>query len=833
MADDDIHSRWSQAQTQAQKGGRAAGGSPGPAERNGPNVAAAGVPGGSSQPEAEGMRLALAAARLGTWWRHEPSGHSVWSAETFLLLGYEPFSIEPTYEAFLQRLHPADLAAQQDEFERAARERRDYETEYRVVWPNGELHWLQGRGRFTYDEGGNVERVFGVLIDIDRQKRTEGALREAHARLGTLADQLTSLAEATPGTLFTFRQPYEGKPAYLFVGPHLRETHGFSPEDLAADPLLLLKHAHPDDVEEFLRQTAEARRSRSMWHTQSRHLHPEKGEVWIEIFASPVADPEGLTWHGIALEITAHKRIEADLRAAHSRAEAADRAKSEFLANMSHEIRTPMSAILGYAEILSGRLQDAQDHQYLETMYRNGRYLLEIIDDILDLSRIEAGKIELHYDLVRPDELVLEVQALLGLRASEKGLELEVAFSGALPESVRTDRTRLRQILINLVENAIKFTERGRVRIVVQLLPDYSALRFDVTDTGIGIRGEVLETLFKPFTQADASLTRRFGGSGLGLSICRALSRKLGGEITVATREGVGSTFSLTLPTGDLGGVEIVEPQLGRGRSSVPPQTKRHPLGCTVLVVDDHADMRLLAKTVLEEAGAAVELAVDGEDALRAVAASVWSAKPFDVILLDIQMPRRDGYSTAAELRRDGYAGAIVAVTAHARKEDERRCLAAGCDEYVSKPLGREQLVEIVARYTQGPVRADVGTSGGTERGPRVLAVEDDEDALMLLAELLKAAGCSVRVGSDAATAMAAVKGAPVDIAILDLGLPDMSGAELRARLGAFAECSNTRFICLSGRNEQDVDWRGLGFDHFLCKPTSLEDLLALVRSGR
>ncbi len=812
MADYEIPSRLSQAQAPDQPEGRSAA--------------------GFSRQDAEGMRLALAAARLGTWWRHEPSGHSVWSAETFLLLGYEPFSIEPTLEAFLERLHPEDAAAAQAGYRTAARERRDYETEYRVIWPNGEVHWLQGRGRFTYDEAGNVERVFGVMIDIDRQKQTEGELREAHARLGTLADQLRSLAEATPGTLFTFRQPNRGEPAYLFVGPHLRETHGFSPEDLAADPLLLLKHAHPDNVEGFLRQTAEARRTQSMWHTQSRHMHPEKGEVWIEIFASPVADAEGLTWHGIAHEITAHKRIEADLRAAHSRAEAADRAKSEFLANMSHEIRTPMSAILGYAEILSGRLQDAQDLQYLETIYRNGRYLLEIIDDILDLSRIEAGKVELRYESVRPDEIVLEVQALMSLRASEKGLALEVSFSGPLPETIRTDRTRLRQILINLVENAIKFTERGHVRIVVRHLSE-ATLRFDVADTGMGIRDEVLETLFKPFTQADTSLTRRFGGSGLGLSICRALSRKLGGEITVATREGAGSTFTLTLPTGNSGGVALVEPQRPRARSSAPAQTERRPLGCRVLVVDDHADMRSLAKTILEEAGAEVELAVDGEDALRAVATSESRSKPFDAILLDIQMPARDGYSTASELRLGGYSGAVVAVTAHARKEDERRCLAAGCDEYVSKPLGREELVDIVARYTRGRSRADPEPPRGGRQGPRVLAVEDDEDALTLLAALLETVGCRVRVGSDAASAMSAAKGTAVDVVILDLGLPDMSGGELRARLESLPECADARFICLSGRAEHEVDWRGLGFDHFLAKPASFEDLLELVIPGR
>jgi PAS domain S-box-containing protein len=201
---------------------------------------------GSADSEASGVHHALAAAGLGTWEQHEPAGRVIWSAETFTLLGYEPFSVEPGYEAFSKRVHPDDEASRRAQFEAARRERRDFETEYRVIWPNGDVHWLQGRGRFVDDESGNLKTVYGVLIDIDHQKQTEHDLRETHARLSALADQLRSVAEATPGTLFTFRQPRNGPPVYLFVGPHLWETHGFSPEDLTEDPILLLKHMHPE-----------------------------------------------------------------------------------------------------------------------------------------------------------------------------------------------------------------------------------------------------------------------------------------------------------------------------------------------------------------------------------------------------------------------------------------------------------------------------------------------------------------------------------------------------------------------------------------------------------
>src|SRR5690606_6963867 len=235
-----------------------------------------------------------------------------------------------------------------------------------------------------------------------------------------------------------------------------------------------------------------------------------RGPVWIESYASPVAQPDGaIMWHGIAHDITIQKQTELELREARRVAEAADRAKSDFLANMSHEIRTPMSAILGYAEILANQLDDPDNLQSLDTIRSNGLYLLEIIDDILDLSRIEAGKFELDRRRTRPDRLALDVQALLKLHAAERGLALDVEFLSPLPETVETDPTRVKQVLINLVENAIKFTDRGGVRIGVRLRADEELLQFDITDTGPGIPDGTRDRLFEPFTQADSSVTRR------------------------------------------------------------------------------------------------------------------------------------------------------------------------------------------------------------------------------------------------------------------------------------------------------------------------------------
>jgi PAS domain S-box-containing protein len=792
------------------------------------------------------MQDALESARVGLWSWDLRSGKVDWSAGVYHLIGYEPFSVEPSYDFLSRRcFHPEDVARGEQAFEAALREARPYDIEYRTVWPNGEVHWVQSRGRFVLDDDGKPVQMSGVMLDIDRLKLAEQQATEARERLRTIA-------EATPGTIFTFTQTVDGEPAFPYATPHLRETHGVDPDDLARDPSLLLARLHPDDSEMIRATTAESARNLTMWHTQFRHFHPDKGEVWIEIFASPLRESDGsVTWHGIAHDITAVKRAEKELLKATQKAEAADRAKSEFLANMSHEIRTPMSAIMGYTDILGARLEDPDNLQCLDTIRTNGHYLLEIIDDILDLSRIEAGKLDLDIKRVRPDRLVLEVQSLMKLRASDKGLELAVDFDGPLPETIETDPTRLRQILINLVENAIKFTESGEVRVTLRLDAAASRLEVDVSDTGAGIQPATLSKLFRPFTQADSSLTRRFGGSGLGLSICRALARLLGGDVTVESRVGEGSRFRITITVGNLDGVPLRDPEKFDAAPSAPPRRLRE-LSCRVLVVDDRREMRHLAEHMLEEAGAEVGLAVDGSDALERVFDAQVRGRPFDAILLDMQMPVLDGYRAAAELRRRGFDRSIIALTANAMKEDEAKCLSCGCDAYLSKPLDRAALIDTVACCTRvGPhVQRDPGPGPFERQAPaeiaqggsefrfdddrrKVLIVDDSVDMCAMLKLLLETAGYDVTTAVDGADALALAVAGSFDAIVLDLGLPGMSGSEVAAELRSRGGHASCRLIGLSGRSLPERDWRGLGFDHYLQKPAKLDALKSLLGEPR
>jgi PAS domain S-box-containing protein len=392
------------------------------------------------------------------------------------------------------------------------------------------------------------------------------------------------------------------------------------------------------------------------------------------------------------------------------RAEAASVAKSEFLANMSHEIRTPMTAILGYADLLledDGTSQAPETRvEMARTIQRNGRHLLQIINDILDLSKIEAGKLMVERLRCSPAQVLGEVQSLMQVRADAKQLALRIEFEGLIPETIETDPTRLRQILLNLVGNAIKFTEQGSVRLVARLV-EGPCLRFDVVDTGIGITPEQMQTLFQPFAQADNSTTRRFGGTGLGLTISRRLAEMLGGTIEVHSRAGAGSTFSVTVRTGSLDGVSLSHtPDAAHG--ATPPEAAAVPpaepqLACRILLAEDGPDNQRLISCMLGRAGAAVTCVDNGRRAVDAALVAQDSGQPFAVVLMDMQMPVMDGYEASTLLRTKGYRGAIIALTAHTMAGDREKCLTAGCDDYAPKPIDRDRLLETIRRQLERP----------------------------------------------------------------------------------------------------------------------------------
>jgi signal transduction histidine kinase/ActR/RegA family two-component response regulator len=394
----------------------------------------------------------------------------------------------------------------------------------------------------------------------------------------------------------------------------------------------------------------------------------------------------------------------------------ASRAKSLFVANVSHEIRTPMTAILGYTDVLAEPgLDESERRDAIDTLRRNGRQLLALVNDMLDLSRIEAGGLAMRWREVAPISVAQQVVALLRDRARAKGLLLDLELAGDLPPRLWTDAVRLQQVLVNLVGNAIKFTEQGSVRVSVSLeagSPD-ARLRFDVIDSGIGITPVDQQRIFEPFSQVDASESRRYGGTGLGLAISSRLARDLGGELSLSSSLGQGSVFSLFLPLREptpderassaAAETPPADPQAHETTSAAKPTLLRG----RVLVAEDGADNQRLIARLLGRAGLEVEFAADGRRAVDRTLEAERGTQPFDAVLMDMQMPELDGYAATQALRDGGYTRPIIALSAHAMHEDRERCFTAGCNAFAPKPIDRQQLLDLLAQYLAKPLPSD------------------------------------------------------------------------------------------------------------------------------
>lgn len=434
---------------------------------------------------------------------------------------------------------------------------------------------------------------------------------------------------------------------------------------------------------------------------------------WLVLFCDiyPDDDPDQLQFLNSLGELigvaVANDRLTNELKTARREAVEANVSKDQFLANVSHEIRTPMTAILGYSEILMEQIESGSLVSMIETIKLNGDYLLSLINDLLDLSKINSGKMTVEMMSCSPAEILKNIETLLKVRAQEKQIEYRTEFEGRIPESIQTDPTRLKQILVNLIGNAIKFTNVGSVRIVARSVEagPVRSLEISVEDTGVGMTDVQLKKLFQPFTQADVSMARRFGGTGLGLTISKKLAELLKGTITVSSVSGKGTAFMLTIPTGNPEQENLVQyssPGELSETLQLPDSLKAYcGFSPRILVAEDGVDNQRLISFILKKWECEVEIVENGKLAVSKALAATEQGTPFDLILMDIQMPEMNGYEATRELRTAGYQKPIIALTAHAMTSELQSCLAVGCDAHTSKPINRKELLALICQYVK------------------------------------------------------------------------------------------------------------------------------------
>jgi PAS domain S-box-containing protein len=535
-----------------------------------------------------------------------------------------------------------------------------------------------------------------LIRDTERQARF---LQLAQLEMETLK-RYRSLADAVPNMIWKSKVDgtldYFNKVWTEYTGLTQEQSVGSGWQDAI----------HPEDLRYFLKAWIESMNYGSPFQTESRVRRHDGAMRWHWIRAIPeINSTDTVTaWIGTCTDIHDRKLSEQKLIDAERQAVAANEAKTHFLANMSHEIRTPLSAILGFAELmLNTDLNQEERVSSINTICRSGQQLLKIIDEILDISKVEAGHLQVERIDVNVSNLLKDLRSLLSVRAQAKEISLDIHLKSDVPEHIFSDPTRLRQILTNMISNAIKFTERGKVMVEVNWVEGSAGsppkLQFHVSDTGVGIQMAHAEKLFQPFVQMDSSTTRKFGGTGLGLALSRKLAQALGGNVCLEqSQEGQGSTFLVEVQAdlveqtkfiSQLEDSAVVEPL----RSTAGAE-KLELDGIRILLVEDAAINQILITKFLTAAGAKVDLAENGRLGVQKALAG-----NYGIVLMDIQMPEMDGYQATSTLRASGFKTPIIALTAHALKEDRDRCLGVGCSDHLTKPIDRKKLISQISYF--------------------------------------------------------------------------------------------------------------------------------------
>ena len=782
---------------------------------------------GQLRENADRMALAEDVAGFGIWQLDLRNNVMSLSPGAAFLSGFERAPLEIDRPALSERIHLEDRQVPIDATRRAIDGHGVYKADFRMLRLDGGVRWVRSEGRLDRERGEPV-RITGAIIDLTREREFASEMRTAAERM--------SLAEETAG-FGVWEVDLHAQNVTISEG--LRRLNGLPDTGSLTFTLEAFNEAAQDreHIDAVIAAGDEAFRTGQPFDIETR-LRRADGQVrWQRIQGRPHYR-DGQPWRlvGATLDVTKEIELRTSLEAARESAEAAARAKSDFLANMSHEIRTPMNGVIGMTGLLLETQLTAEQRDYAETVRSSSDALLTIINDILDFSKIEAGKLAIDRAPFSLRRVVEEVAELLAQQADAKGIDLIVHYAADAPTRFEGDADRLRQVLMNLVGNAVKFTSEGHVLISADVTPGHGGLqqvRVAVSDTGIGIAEGKLESLFEKFTQADTSTTRRYGGTGLGLAISKSLAEMMGGRIEAESREGEGSTFAIAvpLPLGEEVEERPVELDVLRDR--------------VVLIVDDTAVNRRVLSEQVRAWGMRADAFVSAADALRALREASAAGNPYDLVIADYQMPGLDGADLAAAVRGDERLRDTVYVmltsVGHAREiEGVRR---GHVDTCLVKPVRYERLMHALAtawtRRRGGATRlpaAAVTADGAGEfaaAGAHVLVVEDNAVNQKVAVRQLAALGVRADVAVNGREAVAMLARRPYDLVLMDCQMPDMNGYEATAEIRrgdgpnqSVPIVAMTADVVTSGR-QRSLD---AGMSDYISKPIELEDLARALR---
>ncbi len=906
----------------------------------------------------ERLNLALKSSGVGTWSWNVVKNEIIWDDYLHPLFGLAPGTFPGKYEAFQQTLHPDDRERVSQEVANAVEHDAPYDTEYKVMWPNGSVHAIASRGRVYRDAQGRPLRMTGVCWDVTDRMHSEGALAAANAQLAGVLDaatQVSIISTDIHGLVTIFNSGAENLLGYFaaeMVGKQTPKIFHLPAEVMARGEELTRELGHPvEGFEVFVAYAMQGRFDRREWtyvrkdgsqfpvslvvtavknafgevtgflgvaediterkwmlerfratvdaaptamlvvdkagdillanrqaeemfgyphgeligqkvevlipsRFQEQHpshrdaffhnpvqrdmgaaldlyaIRKDGSEFPVKVGLSPIETGEGPAVICGVLDITQQKLTLANLQSAKEAAESASRAKSSFLANMSHEIRTPMNGIIGMSQLLAQTELRSHQRDYLATVDESAHILLRLLNDILDFSKIEAGKLELECIEFRISECVARASQMLALRAAEKGLEMACRVAPEIPDHLLGDSGRIQQVLVNLLGNAVKFTEAGEIFVNVNaesITQHQVRLHFSVSDTGIGISPDKLEQIFRPFEQAESSTTRRFGGTGLGLAISKQLVEMMQGRIWIESEPGRGSTFHFTAEFG-------VSENQQRHESAELSSLQDIP----VLVVDDNFTNRRILSEMLKYWQMNPILADSATAARQAIQKATQSHQPIRLILLDHHMPGEDGFHFADSLKQtqDGSSCPIIMISSGSSSIDADICASHGISRFMTKPvIASELLNEVLRQFSRfATVKPELSLhldKNVTVPSRRVLLVEDNEINRRVALGLLRSRGHQAEVAENGKEAVDRLAEQEFDVVLMDMQMPVMDGYEATAIIRAREHQTGGRIPivamtaeALKGDRERCLE---SGMDDYVSKPISPAEMYRAI----